>query len=238
MQLFVSDNLSIKGENLIIKNAPDLVLQLRKVLRAKEWYIFFVQSPQMLYRYQVALQRWTDTEVVTSLLERIPYPISISQTAMLVALPNKQEKLELIVQKLTEIWIRKIFLWASERSVLKTLTPQKLERLYKISKEALEQSYGWFLPQIECVSTILPLMGEYAPVIFDLCSDSGSFSTSIVWDSFLPKLGIVGPEWGLTLKDYQQFGEKYELISLGDSVLRMETAAIIGAWYLHGGMKL
>lgn len=57
----------------------------------------------MLYRYQVALQRWTDTEVVTSLLERIPYPISISQTAMLVALPNKQEKLELIVQKLTEI---------------------------------------------------------------------------------------------------------------------------------------
>lgn len=75
--------------------------------------------------------------------------------------------------------MKKIFLWASERSVLKTLTPQKLERLYKISKEALEQSYGWFFPQIECVSDIAPLMEHYSPVIFDLYTNSESLSTSI-----------------------------------------------------------
>ena len=44
---------------------------------------------------------------------------------MLIALPNKQEKLELIVQKLSEIGVDEIFLWASERSVLKRLNPNK-----------------------------------------------------------------------------------------------------------------
>jgi RsmE family RNA methyltransferase len=44
-------------------------------------------------------------------------------------------------------------------------------------------------------------------------------------------LGIIGPEGGLTEKDYQIFS-KYEGIGLGETVLRMETAAIIGGWML------
>lgn len=41
--------------------------------------------------------------------------------------------------------------------------------------------------------------------------------------------GLVGPEGGLTKKDYEVF-EKYnpKIMSLGETVLRMETAAIVG----------
>ena len=49
---------------------------------------------------------------------------SQTQSAMLIARPNKQDKSELIVQKLTEIWIQSLFLSASERSVVKSLFSQ------------------------------------------------------------------------------------------------------------------
>ena len=59
---------------------------------------------------------------------------------MLIAMPNKREKSELIVQKLTEIGIQNIYFWPSERSVIRQWNEKKAERLDKISHEALEQS--------------------------------------------------------------------------------------------------
>ncbi|MBR6907591.1 RsmE family RNA methyltransferase [bacterium] len=59
---------------------------------------------------------------------------------MLIALPNKQEKLELIIQKLTEIGISHIFLWSSDRSQIKSLNENRIIRINKIIREAVEQS--------------------------------------------------------------------------------------------------
>jgi 16S rRNA U1498 N3-methylase RsmE len=41
----------------------------------------------------------------------------------------------------------------------------------------------------------------------------------------------VGPEGGLTPKDYENFLGA-QVVGLGETVLRMETASIIGAWVL------
>ena len=70
---------------------------------------------------------------------------------MLLALPNKQEKLELIIQKLTEIGVDEIYLWVSERSVLKSINPNKLQRLSKIMQEATEQSWNRSLPKLSFI---------------------------------------------------------------------------------------
>jgi 16S rRNA (uracil1498-N3)-methyltransferase len=59
---------------------------------------------------------------------------------MLIALPNKREKVEFIVQKLSEIGIDKILFRATERSVITQWNERKANRLYKIAKEAVEQS--------------------------------------------------------------------------------------------------
>ena len=80
----------------------------------------------------------------------------------------QQEKLELIVQKLTEIGIDEMFLWASERSVLKSLNPNKEQRLLKIIKEATEQSWSWMLPKLTFLSDIKPLHKNWQFVVFDL----------------------------------------------------------------------
>ena len=87
---------------------------------------------------------------------------------MAIALPNKQEKLELIVQKLTEISVSDIYFWAAERSVVKALSPQKFERLQKIVQEALEQSYGRKLPQLRFIEKFDEITHEYTFISFDL----------------------------------------------------------------------
>lgn len=56
-------------------------------------------------------------------------------------MPNKFEKLELIVQKLAEIGIDTVIFWPSRRSLLKDIPPKKMERLQIIAREATEQSW-------------------------------------------------------------------------------------------------
>jgi len=57
-----------------------------------------------------------------------------------IALPNKFEKIELIVQKCTEIGVEHLIFFPAKHSVLKEISASKMERLEKISLEAVEQS--------------------------------------------------------------------------------------------------
>ena len=72
--------------------------------------------------------------------------------SMLIAMPNKREKAELITQKLTEIWVQNIYFWVSEHSIIRQWNDKKAERLDKISHEAVEQSRSIQLPEIRFLS--------------------------------------------------------------------------------------
>ena len=87
---------------------------------------------------------------------------------MLIALPNKFDKLELIVQKLAEIGIDEIFLRSSERSLTYPITGHKLQRLHKILQEATEQSWNRNMPTLTLIEDIRDLHQHWHFVIFDL----------------------------------------------------------------------
>ena len=122
MQLFFHENIQTSWDHFKLKDAPEIIRQLRKVLRAAPGYIFCVQNREK--RWEVELENWTDKEISARIVKQYEKPNPQAQSAMLIALPNKQDKLELIVQKLTEIWIQTLFLSASERSVVKSLFSQ------------------------------------------------------------------------------------------------------------------
>lgn len=65
-----------------------------------------------------------------------------------IAMPNKSSKADLMAQKLAEIGVSKIVFWPAQRSVLKELSDNKLDRMNTIALEAVEQSHGWFIPEI------------------------------------------------------------------------------------------
>ena len=229
MQLFFHENIQTSWDHLKLKEAPEIIRQLRKVLRAAPGYVFCVQNREK--RWEVELQNWTDKEISARIIKQYEKPKLQAQSAMLIALPNKQDKLELIVQKLTEIWIQNVFLWASERSVVKSFSPNKQERLHKIMQEALEQSRGWEMPKIQFITDLKELYEEYQLCIFDLKENSNGKVRS----SDKPLLWVIGPEGGLTNKDYEQFGNEWCGINLWEQVLRMETAAIIWSWLIKQG---
>jgi len=167
--------------------------------------------------------------------------ISQEQRSMIVAMPNKWDKVELIVQKLTECGLDQIVFWPSERSVIKERSPKKEERLHKIIKEAVEQSRGWKVPNLAFATDITKYLQDAEVVVFDKPLVDWALDIEC-WNAkdkkLTTKVWIVGPEGGLTKRDYQTF-EAYasKILSLGETVLRTETAAIIGWWIIKNDFE-
>ena len=229
MQLFICEQLKTEKEKLFIQNNKELLDQLRKVLRAKPWYEFFVQDWNWEVRYHVSLQSRNDKDIEALILAKEEWKKTLKKSWMLISFPNKQEKLELILQKLTEIWISDIFLRSSERSLLKELNDKKIQRITKIMKEAVEQSWWWKIPNLKILSSLDEINNDWTMVVFDLPRNKENSN----WEEWnKPYLWVIWPEGGLTDKDYEKFPKNIIVHSLWENVLRMETAAIIWAWWL------
>lgn len=135
----------------------------------------------------------------------------------------KKDNFELIVQKCTEIGAFAFHPIISERSEKKDLNT---ERLVKISKEASEQSFRTTVPKI-----FEPLQLEKALENFDGELYVLDFDGENIKDINANKIGIIiGPEGGWSEKEREYFKTKnIKSVSLGNPVLRAETAAIVGS---------
>lgn len=224
MQLFLT-SFVVQWDMLLIDNVHVLE-QLRKVLRAKKWDDIYVQHAQQ--RYHVQIIDWDNKQVKTTIIASIPVPESLWPTVMMyVALPNKWDKAELIVQKLAELWVSDIVFWQADRSVLREANENKVARMQKIIHEAVEQSRWWVVPTLS-----FKQKGNWEEernvVVFDT---SDATQLDQLWQSI--NVGVIGPEGWLTPADYAHFPH-HIVSSLGNTILRMETAAIVSAWALRG----
>lgn len=145
-----------------------------------------------------------------------------------IALPNKRDKADLIVQKLSELWVRRIVWRQAYRSQLKLdmVSSRKLERRNSIALEAVEQSRWIQVPDIKVVSDMVSVVESSTCFVADISDTELQFS-QVDGSSELYSL-IIWPEGGLAPQDYLRFPQ-YQQLSLGKTVLRMETAAICGA---------
>lgn len=145
----------------------------------------------------------------------------------------KEQKMDLILQKLTELGISKIIPVAMERSVIK-LDNQKFtkkkERWEKICKEAAEQSKRNTIPQITNIHTIKQLENLPYNQKF-ICSTRNPEN---LVNNYLQKqadcatmIFVIGPEGGISPKEedlLETYG--YIPVTLGNRIMRVETAAI------------
>lgn len=221
MQLFLT-NFNTNWDNITIKNT-EILNQIRKVLRMKNWDHIFVQEGNIRHELEI-YDRDTDT-IFGNIIQTIKYEWKKNEKWIAIAMSNKREKMELIVQKLTEIWIKNIYFRPSDRSVIRTRNEKKINRINSISKEALEQSRWRYLPNIEFKKNISEIIKWKNIVVFDKSDEN------VNWKPEFPQntIWIIWPEWWLSQKDYQELWQDIEIISLWDTVLRTETASIL-AW--------
>lgn len=136
----------------------------------------------------------------------------------------KKDNFELVVEKCTEIGVAGFHPVISERSEKKDLN---LERLYKIAKEASEQSGKTKLPEISNPESLEKAILDFDGDLFALDFDGGLLKDRLVLD-IDNKIGIlVGPEGGWSDRERLLFEQKgIQSVSLGSQILRAETASI------------
>lgn len=223
MQLFITE-FEKKWESIKISDI-EILSQIRKVLRMKIWDEFFVQNENI--RYQLQITDRDDKNIFWNIIDSIEYSKPADEIWIAIAMSNKRDKMETIVQKLSEIWIKHIYFRPSERSIIRKRNEKKSDRINKIAKEAVEQSRWWFLPEIKFEKNISKIIEWKNIIVFDKYENT--ITQQEKQNKRRPILWIIWPEWWLTDNDYKTFWDKIKTVSLWDTVLRTETASIIAA---------
>lgn len=165
--------------------------------------------------------------------KEMPVKVTIAQ-----GLP-KGDKIDMIVQKGTELGASEFIPFQASRSIVKwdeKKSEKKIERLQKISKEAAEQSYRNIVPKVNNNHSFQQLLKKSESydikiVAFEENAKAGEKS-NLVTTINNTEVGssvmiLVGPEGGLSNEEVKEL-EKVGFIpcSFGPRILRTETAAL------------
>lgn len=163
------------------------------------------------------------TEIITTAQNTDQNKVAVTLAQCL----PKAKKMDLIIQKCTELGVSKIIPTLSERSIAKG---EKLERWKKIAKEAAEQSGRSTIPEISNLikfEDLLKLRKDYDLALIPWELEKENSLKKVL--SILPRalLIIIGPEGGFSQKEIDQAKEAgFTSISLGKRILRTETAGM------------
>ena len=148
----------------------------------------------------------------------------------------KKNKIDFIIQKATEMGVKKIFPILTERSSIRNINTT---RMYAIAKEASEQSNRISIPEISNLQTIQELLQQWDKKRSILYADEilkiNKNLTILNRKNFVKSSLLVGPEGGFSPEENDMLkGYKYVFpISFGETILRSDTAAIVGLSYLN-----
>jgi len=219
----------LKNKQLTL--SEERVVKHARVLRLQVWNEIAVQDTVdgVTIRYICCIAEMSKNHILCNILSSDQRLLE-TWIGMLVGIPNTNDKLHTIVQKLTEIGISDIVFWKNDRSTGQDISVKKLSKICKISLESLEQSNGRQLPTISQVDNIHERVVGKELVLFDF---EWQDVTSIQWIPTDRLYGVVWPEGHFSPRDYETIWfQVVSKISLGDHILRTETAAITGAWAL------
>ena len=213
-QYFVNE---ILEENKTISLNEDIVFHLSKVLRNTETNFRLVDKNNTVFIAELVNGK---ANIIKKLDEN--NELSINITALISTI--KQDKFEIILQKLTELGVNKIVPVKTAYSQDLFLNEKKILRFNKIIQEAAEQCHRNVIPEL-CGLIDLKDADKYiselniVPYEKETNSNINLVSNSITF--------IIGPEGGFKKEEIDLLlSLGFETISLGKRILRAETAAI------------
>ena len=218
----------------------DLILEkedahyLTNVMRLREGdNLFLFNSKDGEFKGEIiAFDKKNIKVKLISRIENINKPGKISLIFSLI----KSSKLDYLIQKCTEVGIKSFYPVISEKSVAKNLNIQRTE---KIIKESCEQSNQLYLPAIHSVEKLekkLKSLDKNSIVFFaDINSSNKKIEEVLKKNKNYEFYLLVGPEGDFSLKERDLLNSISNCISisLGQNILRSETAAVIGLAILN-----
>lgn len=239
MNRFFVDKSQIGDQEIRIKN-PDDVCHLTRSLRIKEGEEIFVTDGDGR-AYVTRVEKILKVEIILKIAKTIKACLRCEQkiTFSLACAIPKFAKFDEIVDKSTQLGVDEIIPLMTERGLVKTdFFSRKEERFKRVMMAAAKQSGVLFLPQIkkpvlfvDFIKTLdvydLKLLPNLASTTLSLKKAVSDFKEGRI-------LIMIGPEGDFSRKEINlALSRGCRGISLGDSVLRVDTAAIAVLSYLR-----
>ena len=207
------------------------VLHLTKVMRVKPHeHIEVVDQNHNAFIARIESLSPLDIKVVEPILKNS----ELDKPVTLFFALAKSDKIELVIQKATELGASKIVLFQGERSVVKFSQSdfvRKEPRFLSIMKEASEQCHREYIPEIyyeESIKGIEKHLADLNLFAYELeAGKDNQFIDLLNQNNYKSISIIVGPEGGFSEKEAEYLDSlNFHRVSLGKRILRCETAAI------------
>ena len=239
--IFVDENLiDLSAKRIVIKrdydseNYDHLVKSLR--INTNEKVLCSVNSFSFSFDYLTIVNGITKDEIELSILEETK-PNELGTRINLYQGISKSDKMEFIIEKAVELGAYSITPFTSKYCIAKIESDKaskKLLRYNKISKSAAEQSKRHIIPAVneplsfkEVMNQIKDRDGALNILFYE--NANGIINTKKAFsDKNYKEINIIiGPEGGFSNEEIDfAVNSKVNILSLGERILRTETAAV------------
>ena len=232
MPNFFIKNSQIKDNRIEITG--ELLKHLRDSLRIKtgEQIVFIDEAKN---RYLASVSHIGRDRITGNIIEKTALKTHDVSINLVQAIP-KGPKFDFIIQKSTELGVSAITPVISERCVVKLDRGQAVEKLKmwrKIALEAAQQSNRADVPEIKTPVTFNEFLTSYGKVDLKILLWEGEKEHGIKdilknTKDVKSVAVVIGPEGGFSENEVKIAVEKgFTSVSLGESILRTETAPIV-----------
>ena len=187
------------------------------------------------HRFRCILVDAHSKHASVEILERTEMPLPWSQQITVAVAPTKHmDRMEWMVEKLTEIGVNRIVPLLCARSERKEI---KVERLEKIAVSAMKKSLKSVLPQILPMTPVKQVLTSYADAMRFIAYCDRSVPRVSLAQKYTPAtdtIVMIGPEGDFSPDEIKiALDHGWIPVTLGDNRLRTETAAITACDTFH-----
>lgn len=228
-----SENLKENEEIWITGND---VNHIKNVLRKKTDDLLNVCNSDTSQNYEVKILKLFDDKIICKIISnKISNSESELNLTIYQGLP-KADKMELIIQKCTELGVKEIVPTIMKRSVVKLKEKDKenkINRWQKIAEVAAKQSGRDFIPKINNIINFNQIDYQKYDRVLVLYENENKLSIKQVinelkTEKILNLAIVIGPEGGFDEKEIQDLSQpNISIVTLGKRILRTETVALV-----------
>ena len=232
-RFYINSNISntLWWQNFIISD-NEILHQIIKVLRSSIWdnFIFFdgVRNIDFVYKITSIDKK----NIIFHLVDEILKPKEVQNIHLYQAIPNKIDKIELILQKWVEVGYNSFCFFKADRSQKLFISDNKIDRLKKIIKEAVEQTGRNTIPSLDFISKLDIKNIPWDKYFFHTNTTNSKKIKDI---DFKNKISlIIWPEGWFSDEEVSLL-ESWEVIkiNLWNNILRTETTPIVVWFYIN-----